>query len=100
MARSWGFPESIVFAIEHHHHFPTPEGNPILDAVIVANLMTKTIGVGLGAEGMNLRVDFDCHRRLDLDFDGFCGCCAQTTFALEELKKTYQVNSVNGEDQS
>ncbi len=89
VARAWNFPESMTYAIENHHQVPTPADSPMLDAVVLANLVAKTIGVGLGAEGMNLKVDSECHRRLGLNFDGFCSVCAHTTFALADLKETY-----------
>ena len=46
MARRWGFPAEIVYAIEHHHSSPIERPTPTLDAVVVANLVAKTIGTG------------------------------------------------------
>jgi hypothetical protein len=33
---------------------------PVLDAVVIANMVAKNIGMGLGAEGFNLSVDSEC----------------------------------------
>jgi hypothetical protein len=43
-------------------------GNPtlILDAVVMANVVAKTIQTGLGAEGLNFGVDPDSFTRLGL----------------------------------
>lgn len=89
MARHWKFPEEITQAIERHHEFPVAEGTPCLDAVITANFVTKTIGIGLGAEGLNLKIDQACLHRLGLDFERFCRVCARTAAKVGELKKAF-----------
>ena len=70
VARHWGFPDDITDAIEHHHQVPVEKPNPTVDAVIIANLAAKAVGTGLGAEGMDLRLDEQVNRRLKLDFAG------------------------------
>lgn len=91
MARRWGFPDDIQVAIERHHQVPVVEPSPTLDAVMVANLAAKAIGTGLGAEGMDIRVDDKTHRRLGLDFAGFSRVCIQTMVWLKEVKASYGV---------
>ncbi len=87
MGKKWGFPELIVTAIEMHHHCPAPRPNPVLDAVMLANYAAKTIGVGLGAAGMNMRVDFaGCSQRLGLSLTGFERACAQTACWVAEMR--------------
>jgi putative nucleotidyltransferase with HDIG domain len=89
MAERWGFPEDIARAIRYHHQVPIPNPTPTIDAVVVANLAAKAIGTGLGAEGMDLRLDEQFHRRLGLDFNGFSRVCIQTMTWLKELKAEY-----------
>ena len=91
MARKWDFPEPIVQAIEQHHQVPLVNPSPILDAVMLANLTAKSIGVGLGAEGMNLRVDDESRGRIGLSLEGFERVCAQTAVWLTEVKGAYEV---------
>jgi putative nucleotidyltransferase with HDIG domain len=92
MARKWNFPVEITEAIEQHHDSPISDPTPMLDAVILANLAAKTAGVGLGAEGLNLRVDADGSReRLGLTLEGFERACAQTVFWLADLKHNFGV---------
>lgn len=92
VARKWAFPEPITQVIERHHQVPVTEPNPMLDAVMLANLASKTIGVGLGMEGMNLRIEYSGSRdRLGLTVEGFERACAQTAFRLRDLKKNYGV---------
>jgi putative nucleotidyltransferase with HDIG domain len=89
MARKWGFPEEVRRAIEEHHQIP---GNPdpTLDAVMLANLAAKSAGVGLGAEGLNMRIDFTGSReRLGLSLEGFERVCAQTAIWTRDLKANY-----------
>jgi putative nucleotidyltransferase with HDIG domain len=90
MATRWGFPEEVAFAIAHHHDVPVP-ANPTLDAVVVANLVAKAIGTGLGAEGMDLRIDDKAFRRVGLDFAGFSRLCIQTMNWLKDVKAAYNV---------
>ncbi|HYK87304.1 MAG TPA: HDOD domain-containing protein [Acidobacteriota bacterium] len=88
MARKWGFPESVRVAIEWHHMVPPPRPSPVLDAVVLSNLAAKKVGVGLGAEGMNIRVDFNgALKRLGLEVKGFEKICAQTSIWLKDLRQ-------------
>ncbi|MEE8584287.1 MAG: HDOD domain-containing protein, partial [Acidobacteriota bacterium] len=89
IARKWSFPDPITEAIERHHQYPLEQSSEILDAVVLANLVAKTLGIGLGAEGLNLRVDERCYQRLGLDFRSFCRICAQTAFQVDEMRQTY-----------
>lgn len=91
IGRKWSFPDPIVESIERHHDYPLDDSSPMLDAVVVANLVSKTIGVGLGAEGMNFRADEQCHQRLGIDFRAFCRVCARTSTQIADLKKTYGI---------
>jgi putative nucleotidyltransferase with HDIG domain len=89
MALHWGFPEGVAEAIANHHEAPLPEPTAMMDAVALANLVAKTIGIGLGREGMNFQIDCGCYTRLGLDFNAFCRVCARTALSLQELKKAY-----------
>lgn len=79
----------VTEAIERHRDYPLAAGSPILDAVVAANYVAKTIGVGLGAEGLNMKIDNSCLKRLGLDFEGFCRLCAKTAARMAELRKAY-----------
>ena len=91
MARRWGFPDDIAAAIECHHQVPVARPNPTIDAVIIANLVAKALGTGLGAEAMDLRLDEQVNWRLKLDFPGFSRVCIQTMTWFKELKASYGV---------
>lgn len=90
VARKWNFPDEITDAIERHHDAALPQSTTVLDAVVTANLVAKTIGVGLGMEGMNLHVDMECPQRLGLDFESFGRVCIQTTVWLDEVREAYK----------
>lgn len=91
MALHWGFPESVAEAIANHHEAPLPEPTAMMDAVALANLVAKTIGIGLGREGMNFQIDSGCYTRLGLDFNAFCRVCARTALSLDALRQAYLV---------
>jgi putative nucleotidyltransferase with HDIG domain len=88
MARQWGFPQEIISAIEQHHQVVPGGSGLILDAVMLANYAAKSIGVGLGAEGFNLPMDYAGSReRLGLSIEGFERACAQVAIWVAEQRK-------------
>jgi putative nucleotidyltransferase with HDIG domain len=90
MARNWSFPEPITLAIERHHEAAPAEPDLMLDAVVLANLTAKTVGVGLGAAGMNYRSDIaGAKLRIGLTPEGFERVCAQTATWVQDLKHSY-----------
>ena len=86
IAVEWHFPAEVADAIARHHDRQLGRSTPVLDAVVIANMVAKNIGVGLGAEGFNLTVDSECVRRLGLDFTKFARICLQTDTWLRELR--------------
>lgn len=88
MAVQWKFPDLVTDAIARHHDDELGESTPVLDAVVIANMVAKHIGVGLGAEGFNLTVDGACVRRFGLDFNRFARICLLTDTWLRELRQT------------
>ena len=62
----------------------------LLDAVMLANYATKSMGIGLGAEGFNMPMDFmgSCER-LGLSLEAFERACAEATFWVLEQKKDF-----------
>jgi putative nucleotidyltransferase with HDIG domain len=85
VARHWHFPDDIREAIARHHEAPLTSSTPVLDAVVVANMVAKAVGTGLGSEGMDVLADDHCHRRLKLDFNGFSRVCLETLAALKDV---------------
>jgi HD-like signal output (HDOD) protein len=88
IAVEWHFPIEVTDAIARHHDKHLGRSTRVLDAVVIANVVAKNIGVGLGAEGFNLTVDSECVRRLGLDFTKFARICLQTDTWLRELRQT------------
>ncbi len=93
MADRWGFPPEIVRAIRDHHADPVPGGHPVLDAVVLANYVAKTVGIGLGAEGMNFRLDPACRERVGMDEATFELLCADAALRLDQLREAYGLSA-------
>jgi putative nucleotidyltransferase with HDIG domain len=91
IARKWNFPAEVIHAIERHHEVPATDPDPLLDAVQLANLVTKTLGVGLGAEGFVFPTDPETLVRMGIDFTVYCRICARTASKLEELQTAFCV---------
>lgn len=89
MAERWGLPEEIRDAIAFHHTTPVPKPSPLLDAVMVANMVAKTLGAGLGAECMNVRNDPRLLERLGLVFDDFSRLCSDVLTKARDLRALY-----------
>jgi putative nucleotidyltransferase with HDIG domain len=93
MARKWSFPEPITNAIERHHDVPIPSPDRMIAAVMLANLAAKSAGIGLGAAGMKMRVDYGGSRdRLGLTMHGFERACAQMAIWVAELRVSEGLN--------
>lgn len=92
MARKWSFPEPIAEAIEYHHS-PSPNAAVLLDTVVVANLIAKTNGVGLGAQGFNFECDQGSAQRLGIDFKSFCRSAANTAVQIAVFKESWGVSA-------
>ncbi len=90
LARRWKFPEEIAQAIEFHHH-PPAVPSAVVDAVVMANLVAKSVGTGLGAEGMNFDIDSGIRKRLGVEFTAFCRLCASASQRLLELRAEYHL---------
>lgn len=91
VAEHWAFPAEITYAILHHHDVVPAQPSVVLDAVVMANLVAKTIETGLGAEGLNFAIDPGVHKRLGMSFDMFGRTCLQTLQWLRELADTHGV---------
>ncbi len=95
MARKWKFPPEITRAVMDHHLTPAVGATPTLDAVMLANLVAKTIGAGLGAEGMNFALDLQAPRRLGIDNYAFCRATLRTSLRLKGLTEAYGVGALS-----
>ncbi len=93
IARKWNFPPAMIRAIEEHHTVPIQEPDPTLDAVMLANLVAKTVGTGLGAEGMNFEIDLQAPRRLGIDNFAFDRVALRTSLRLNHLRRIYGIDN-------
>jgi putative nucleotidyltransferase with HDIG domain len=89
MAEAWKFPPEIVDAIRRHHSAPFINPTVVLDAVALANVVAKTIEVGLGAEGLNFAVDPGSYQRLGVDFATFGRVCLQAESWLQDVTRAH-----------
>lgn len=85
VAEHWHFPADVAFAIRHHHDSDAAAESPVLDTVVLANIVAKMVGAGLGAEGLNFSVNPSVHTRLNVTFELVARLCLTTQDALREL---------------
>lgn len=91
MAERWSLPEEVQDAVARHHQVPLEEFGPLLDTVVMANWVAKTVGVGLGAEGLNFGVDGGVARRLGFRYPEFARVCSRVADLTGDLKNAYGV---------
>lgn len=64
----WGFPPALVESVRTHHHPSTATLDPTLACIShVADALTMSVGVGLGADGLAYNLDETCLQTLALD---------------------------------
>jgi len=90
IASSWKLPEPIVSAIRNHHSLDNL-GEPVTDAVKVANIVARTIGEGIGNEGMSLAVDSELAHRVGLTRDQFEGICMNSSRKLSSVLSMFEM---------
>ncbi len=89
IAKLWELPDNIEKAIRYHN---TVNGDidSVTDSVRVANVVARTIGQGVGLEGMSISIDSDITERLVLSREGIEKLCADTALKLEEVLAMYE----------
>lgn len=91
IAQQWRFPAEVADALARHHEVPNSNPTPVLDGIVLGNLIAKTLGTGLGAEGMNFELDPECSRRHGITLARFCRACARTSVRMEGLREAYGI---------
>lgn len=86
IVEEWNLGDEIASAVAHHHELDEPDSRTT-DVVRVCNLVAKTIGAGLGFEGMNLAGDPGACERLGISRESFEGLCAEVAVALTQFQE-------------
>ena len=84
IAASWQLPPGIADAIRMHHALDG-SGGVITDIVRVTNIVARSVGEGLGHEGMCDAVDEGLSTRMGLNREGFERLCALTAWKIKEV---------------
>jgi putative nucleotidyltransferase with HDIG domain len=95
MAEKWSLPEEVRDAVARHHQVLLDDSNPLLDTVVMANWVAKTVGVGLGAEGLNFGVDPGVAKRLGFRYPEFARVCSRVADLMDDLKKAHGMGESN-----
>lgn len=67
ITRYWGFPESLQDAIAYHHEPSKAEPDAILPASVhIGDSIVSMLGIGLGRDALQYRIDFSALERLCL----------------------------------
>jgi putative nucleotidyltransferase with HDIG domain len=85
LAAAWEMPECIVHGIRFHHGGEEADFDPLTDCVMAANITARSIGEGVGHEGMSTGLDERVAKRMGLTRDMFERVCAQTAVRVREV---------------
>jgi putative nucleotidyltransferase with HDIG domain len=88
IAQRWNLGDEIDQAIAEHHETGADRG-PITDVVRIGNLVAKTVGCGLGFEGMNLTGDPGACERLGIDREVFESVSAEVISMLQSIEELH-----------
>ncbi len=86
VVEEWNLGDEIALAVANHHEVNDPDCRTT-DVVRVCNLIAKTIGSGLGFEGMNLAGDPGACERLSISRESFEALCAEVAAALAQFQE-------------
>ncbi len=90
MARKWGFPEQIAQAIALHHHESIEEPCPVMDAVLLANLVARSLQPGEdGSRPQMSPVVSGAAWRLGIDAARYERVCHKTALWLDDLRDSF-----------
>jgi putative nucleotidyltransferase with HDIG domain len=81
---AWGLPEGIVRSVKNHHA-PNDPADSMTDCVMVANVVARSIGEGIGHEGMNTGGDAQVGKRLGLTKEKIEQVCVRTRYRFQEV---------------
>jgi putative nucleotidyltransferase with HDIG domain len=90
MMVEWKMPEAIQRSVRNHHAV-CAEPDAMTDCVSVANVVARSVGEGIGFEGMRFGHDSRAAARLGLTKDIVEKVCAQTTCRMREILSFFGV---------
>ena len=93
MAEKWAFPNPIRDVIERHHHASPLESGPMLEAVMIANEVAKTVRNGFeDEEDIELPESVAAAaKRIKLKQGGYERICTHTLMDLDSLKQSFGI---------
>jgi putative nucleotidyltransferase with HDIG domain len=85
---AWGLPGPIAKSVRDHHAL-IDTLDPMTDCVMIANLVARSIGEGIGYEGMSTGFDPGVAKRTRLTRDLFERVCAQTVTKMRDVTEMF-----------
>ena len=86
---AWALPAGMATSVANHHA-PSDTGDPMTDCVMAANLVARSIGEGIGHEGMSVGADAGVGRRLGLSRDKFELVCAESRCRMLDVTSVFK----------
>ncbi len=91
--QNWSFPPEIVTAVRWHHAPDAgEETNSLIDIVHVANVLSLTLGIGVGREGLRYKPSVAATKRLGLNASLLEKVASQTMQWASELSDVFGSN--------
>jgi len=87
---AWKMPECIERCVRNHHTM-LAQADPLTDCVSVANVVAKSVGQGIGNEGMCFGYDSRVVDRMGLTAEIFERICVQTADRMREVLSFFEI---------
>jgi putative nucleotidyltransferase with HDIG domain len=85
---AWELPAGMAASVGNHHA-SADTGDPMTDCVMAANMVARSIGEGIGYEGMNIGADAGMGKRLGLSRDKFELVCMESRCRMQEVMTAF-----------
>jgi len=87
IGKHWGFPPELLEAISHHHHPSKADKDAISpSAVHVGDVLVSILGIGIGRDGLQYKLDKFALKRLGIEETDFEDLLLQVTALIKDVE--------------
>jgi len=89
--KQWGFPEEIERAVSQHHDPDALEKEPLTALVTLANALVITAGIGVGADGLSVKMQGQGLQRFGISTMHLEMCMANLLMELDRAEELFSI---------
>lgn len=89
--KQWGFPEEIEKAVLHHHDPDALDQEPLTAIVALANALVITMGIGVGADGLSVKMQGQGLQRFGITPMHLEMCMASLLMEIDRAQELFNI---------